>query len=190
MKRHVAGGFLMAGCMMLVAGGCAKEQMVTKDEEVATTAAVAPTPSPAKKEVAKEPTIQNAQVKESAVKEELKPVARQGELRATLENIYFDFDSYKLTEAARIILAKNVDLMKNDPATKVRIEGNCDERGSDEYNLALGQKRAEAAKRYLVSMGVALDRLSVISYGEEKPFDSGHNESAWAKNRRDEFVVH
>ncbi len=187
MKRHVAGGFLVAGCMMLVAGGCAKEQVVNKDEGLAPTAAVAPA-APAKKEVVKE-TVQQTPVKESAVKEEAKPVSQQEELRSALEKIYFDFDSSRLTEADRAILAKDAGFMKKDAAVKVRIEGNCDERGSDEYNLALGQKRAEAARNYLVTMGVATDRLSVISYGKEKPADPGHDEAAWVKNRRDEFVV-
>jgi peptidoglycan-associated lipoprotein len=186
MKRHVAGGVLAVGCMLLVAGGCAKEQVVKKDEGVAPTTTVS---APAKKEAAQEPSVQQAPVKESAVKEEAKPAPRQEQLKEALENIFFDFDSYKLTEADRSILAKNAGVMKKDAAAKVRIEGNCDERGSDEYNLALGQKRAEAAKKYLVMMGVAADRLSVISYGKEKPADPGHDEAAWAKNRRDEFVV-
>ncbi len=189
MKRHVAGGFLVAGCMMLVAGGCAKEQVVKKDEGVAPTAAVAPAATPAKKEVVKENSLQQTPIKESAVKEEAKPVSQQEDLRSTLEKIYFNFDSSKLTEADRAILAKNAGFMKKDATVKVRIEGNCDERGSDEYNLALGEKRAEAAKKYLVTVGVAADRLSVISYGKEKPADAGHDEAAWAKNRRDEFVV-
>jgi peptidoglycan-associated lipoprotein len=187
MKRHVAGSLLLAaGCMMLVAGGCAKEQVVKKDEAIAPTAAA---PTPTRKEAAKEQPAQQAPVKESAVKEEGKPAGRQESLRAALENIYFDFDSYKLTEADRSILAKNAGFMKKDAAAKVRIEGNCDERGSDEYNLALAQKRAEAARQYLVTMGIAADRLSVISYGKEKPVDPGHDENAWAKNRRDEFVI-
>ncbi len=186
MKRHVAGGFLVAGCMMLVAGGCAKEQVVKKDEAVAP-AAVAP--APAQKDVVKDQPVQQTPVKESAVKEEAKQVSQQEDLRSALEKIYFDFDSSSLTETDRAILAKNAGFMKKETAAKVRIEGNCDERGSDEYNLALGQKRAEAARQYLVTMGVAADRLSVISYGKEKPADPGHDEAAWAKNRRDEFVV-
>jgi peptidoglycan-associated lipoprotein len=80
-------------------------------------------------------------------------------------------------------------MIKKDSAAKVRIEGNCDERGSDEYNLALGEKRAKAAMEYLVTLGIPAERLSVISYGKEKPADPGHDEAAWAKNRRDEFVV-
>ena len=79
--------------------------------------------------------------------------------------------------------------MKKNSALKVRIEGHCDERGSDEYNLALGERRAKAAMNYLVTLGIADKRLSVISYGKEKPVDPGHDEAAWAKNRRAEFVI-
>ena len=79
--------------------------------------------------------------------------------------------------------------MMKDRSVKVRIEGNCDERGSAEYNLALGERRAKAAQKYLVTMGVKPERLSVISYGKEKPAVQGSDESAWAKNRRDEFVI-
>ncbi|RMF47475.1 MAG: peptidoglycan-associated lipoprotein Pal, partial [Deltaproteobacteria bacterium] len=108
-------------------------------------------------------------------------VARQ------LQRIHFDFDQFTLSPEARDILAANAALLNANPGLKVRIEGHCDERGSDEYNLALGERRAVAARDYLVSLGVAADRLSTISYGEEMPLDAGHDEAAWAKNRRAEF---
>jgi peptidoglycan-associated lipoprotein len=78
--------------------------------------------------------------------------------------------------------------MKN-PSVKIQIEGHCDERGTVEYNLALGERRANSAKRYLSSLGLTVNRVSTISYGKEKPLDPGHNEEAWAKNRRDHFIV-
>ena len=114
---------------------------------------------------------------------------RASQLQVALQKIYFDFDSYNLSDDARATLVKNAESMKKDLADKVRIEGNCDERGSDEYNLALGERRAKSAMDYLVTMGIPVDRLSFISYGKEKPVDPGHDESAWAKNRRDDFVV-
>jgi peptidoglycan-associated lipoprotein len=77
----------------------------------------------------------------------------------------------------------------NYPRVKIQVEGHCDERGTNEYNLALGERRANAAKKYLVSLGVSTDRISSISYGEEKPLDAGHNEEAWSKNRRGHFVI-
>ena len=115
--------------------------------------------------------------------------ARASQLQAALQTIYFDFDSYKLSDAARASLVNNAESLKKDAVDKVRIEGNCDERGSDEYNLALGERRAKAAMQYLITMGIPADRLTFISYGKEKPVDPGHDEAAWAKNRRDDFIV-
>ena len=106
---------------------------------------------------------------------------------AGMSNIYFDFDQFTLSAEARKTLADNAKYLKANSGTQVVVEGHCDERGSDEYNLALGESRALAAKNYLVSLGVNAKQLSVISYGEEKPAAMGSNEEAWAKNRRAEF---
>lgn len=106
-----------------------------------------------------------------------------------LTTIYFDFDQSNLRSDAKAGLKANADFMKSNASAAVLIEGNCDERGSEEYNLALGMRRAEAAKRYLVDMGIEASRMSTISYGEERPAASGSGESAWAKNRRDDFKV-
>ncbi len=108
-------------------------------------------------------------------------------MTSALEKIYFDFDSSALSDQARKTLTGNADYLRKNAVAKLRIEGNCDERGSAEYNIALGEKRAEAAKKYLVTMGIPADRLATISYGKEKPADPGHDESAWAKNRRDDL---
>jgi peptidoglycan-associated lipoprotein len=106
-----------------------------------------------------------------------------------LENIHFDFDKSALRAEDREILKKHAAwLMKNKDYSLV-IEGNCDERGTTEYNLALGERRAEEAKKYLVALGVDEKRIKTISYGKEKPLDPGHTEEAWAKNRRDQFVL-
>ncbi len=113
----------------------------------------------------------------------------EAQLQAGLAKIFFNFDSSALSQEARETLVKNAELIKQSAGFKVRIEGNCDERGSDEYNLALGERRAQGAMKYLIAMGVPAERLSMISYGEEKPIDPGHDEAAWAKNRRDDFVV-
>ncbi len=106
-----------------------------------------------------------------------------------LERVHFNFDQYVLTDDAKAVLVNNAGLLRAAPAIKVLIEGHCDERGSDEYNLALGEKRALATKNYLVSLGVAAARMSVISYGEEMPLDPARTKEAWAKNRRAEFKV-
>ncbi len=105
-----------------------------------------------------------------------------------LETIYFAFDSFLLSEEARQSLLKNAQWLKENNSVRITIEGHADERGSDEYNLALGEKRATMVKRYLVGLGIAPERLSTISYGEEKPAVKGNDESAWSKNRRAEFL--
>lgn len=108
---------------------------------------------------------------------------------SALKMVNFDFDSYVLTKPARDILYNNADVLLKKYKGKVKIEGHCDERGSDEYNLALGEKRAKAAMDYLTTLGVPPDQLSIISYGKERPLDPGHNEESWAKNRRAVFVI-
>jgi peptidoglycan-associated lipoprotein len=112
----------------------------------------------------------------------------EGSGGAVLESVYFDFDSYTLTPAAREVLYRNAQWLKAHPQKYTTIEGHTDERGSDAYNIALGENRARAAMKYLLTLGIAQERLSVISYGEEKPADSGHDETAWAKNRRAGFM--
>lgn len=106
-----------------------------------------------------------------------------------LKEVYFEFDSFNLNDAARSILRTNAEWIKGNPTARVEIEGHCDERGTNEYNLALGAKRAQAAKDYLVTLGIAADRLSTISYGEELPVCKEQTEDCWKKNRRDRFVL-
>ncbi len=107
----------------------------------------------------------------------------------SLSDAFFDFDQYNLTSEARGTLEANAREMKRVGDATVTIEGHCDERGTKAYNLALGDKRANAARDYLVSLGVTASRITTISYGKERPFDGGHDESAWAKNRRAHFVT-
>ncbi|MGA2192895.1 MAG: peptidoglycan-associated lipoprotein Pal [Nitrospirota bacterium] len=121
-------------------------------------------------------------------KEQPEPVEAPRAEKA-LQDIYFDFDSYVIGPKYTTVLIDNAEWLKAHPNAVVTIEGNCDERGTVEYNLALGEKRADAAKNYLVSLGVSADRMKTISYGKSKPVDPGHDEAAWAKNRRDHFVV-
>lgn len=118
------------------------------------------------------------------------PAAGAGGTRAErgLAAIYFDFDSYLLSEASRQTLVHNAEWLKSRPDVKTTIEGHADERGSDEYNLALGEKRARMAMDFLHDLGVPADRMSTISYGEEKPAVEGNDESAWSRNRRVEFL--
>src|SRR2546426_6370464 len=105
-----------------------------------------------------------------------------------VRDAYFDYDKADIRPDARAALSKTGDFLKNYPRFKVTIEGHCDERGSTEYNLALGDRRATAVKQYLVSLGVSADRLSTVSFGKEKPFCNESNESCWQQNRRGHFV--
>jgi len=106
-----------------------------------------------------------------------------------LKDIFFEFDRADLRSDARDTLRANADWLKTNPSARIEIEGHCDERGTNEYNLALGAKRAQSAKDYLVSLGIAGDRLSTISYGEEIPVCREHEESCWRQNRRARFVI-
>jgi peptidoglycan-associated lipoprotein len=106
-----------------------------------------------------------------------------------LKPVFFELDSAEVSPEAQRVLDANATLLRQYSTWTVTIEGHCDERGSAEYNLALGERRALAARAYLVSLGLAADRLRTVSYGKEFPFDPGHNEAAWTKNRRAHFVV-
>jgi len=106
-----------------------------------------------------------------------------------LKPAFFPLNSHDLDDQGRLIVNANADVLKKYATWTITVEGHADERGTAEYNLALGEKRANAVKTYLVSLGVSPDRLKVISYGKEFPFDPGHDESAWAKNRRAHFVI-
>ena len=112
----------------------------------------------------------------------------EGSLGA-LRTIYFEFDEYGLRARAKQDLQHNAKLLGMRKDARVEIQGNCDDRGTGEYNLALGKKRAEAARRYLIDLGVNSSRVTTISFGEENPVVRGQNEAAWAKNRRDDFVL-
>jgi peptidoglycan-associated lipoprotein len=117
------------------------------------------------------------------------PLGMRFENTDSLQTVYFEFDKYSLTKKARTILEANAEWLRANPQLVARIEGHCDERGTLEYNQVLGENRAISVKKYLVTLGVAPDRLYTISYGETMPAESGHNEEAWAKNRRAYFKI-
>jgi peptidoglycan-associated lipoprotein len=103
--------------------------------------------------------------------------------------VFFDYDSAELTTDARRVLEENAKWFREYPGVRIIVEGHCDERGTEEYNLALGDRRATAARDYLVQLGIRENLLDAVSYGEERPFVQGSNESAWAKNRRAHFTI-
>jgi peptidoglycan-associated lipoprotein len=121
----------------------------------------------------------------------LAALGRSGEaVRALLAAmIHFDYDKSNIRSGDERELDQKVGILQANPSVRIRISGHCDERGSDEYNLALGNRRATTAKQYLVSHGIDAGRIETASYGKERPLDSGHNEEAWSKNRRDEFDI-
>jgi len=168
----------------LVATGCAKKQTVKSEGTQGDTgAASAPSVGEAPVKVTlPPPSDQLASAAEAGV-------AVTEEKPSQFDDVRFDFDKSELTEDGRRNSQAVADYMKKNPKAKLLIEGHCDERGTAEYNLALGERRATAVMTYLVSLGVPKAALSTVSFGKEKPLDPGHNDGAWAKNRRAHFVL-
>ena len=153
--------------------GCAKEEPPPPTAEVQPRPAAPPPPPPAPA-----PTpLPGPSISQQAFQE------------FQNQDIYFDFDKYDLRTDARTTLDRKASFLNQNSSIRVQVEGHCDERGTNEYNMALGERRANAAKQYLTTAGISAGRLSTISYGEERPLDSGHTEAAWARNRRAHFVV-
>ncbi|MGZ3648987.1 MAG: peptidoglycan-associated lipoprotein Pal [Syntrophales bacterium] len=172
-------------CVFVLPAGCAKKAAM-KEAPAMEKEAVVEKQAPAQAAPAKapeEPKVDEAAMGAAAA-------AAQADKEASeFADINFAFDRFDLRPEARKILDIHAKWLSAHPEFVVRIEGNCDERGTAEYNLALGQRRAASAMKYLVDLGVGQNRLSTISYGKERPLDPGHDEEAWAKNRRDHFSV-
>src|SRR5213593_2296256 len=169
--RH---GMLLAAMAILIAvSGCAKKAVEAP-----------PATEPAPPQVEKPPAPAEKQPETPA------PAPAPHTFSASdLQPVFFDFDSYALRDDGRSALDSNAKLLRDNPSLAITIEGHCDERGTAEYNQALGERRAQAARDYLAAAGIAATRMQVISYGKERPFDQGHDEAAWQKNRRAHFVV-
>ena len=116
-------------------------------------------------------------------------VILEGRTSSPMLPIYFDFDKFNVRVDQRARIEEDADFLKQRLSVRIRIEGNCDERGTNEYNMALGERRARSAKKYLMNLGVDGSRIETISYGEEKPLNYGHDELSWSQNRRDDFVI-
>ena len=195
MKRNMMALLAAVSMAALIFGGCASNEVVKTEEPAQVTAK---TEAVKKAEAAKQAEVARAieQQKAAAGATRIEP-AKAAETPAVIapaasgfETVYFDFDKSDLRQDARNVLSKNADTMlKVKTGVKIKIEGHCDERGSAEYNLALGERRAKSVMQYLLTLGVQADRLSVVSYGKEKPAVQGTDEEAWAKNRRAEFVI-
>jgi peptidoglycan-associated lipoprotein len=138
---------------------------------------------------AQEQKVEAAQAADATKAKEQSAKVRAAAIAATVRDINFDFDKSNIRPDAREILKTNADVFLKNSASTIVIEGHCDERGTAEYNMALGQKRAQEAKKYLVNLGIKESIMKTISYGEERPLDPGHDEEAWAMNRRAHFVA-
>ncbi len=188
--------FLMIGlCYVLFAAGCAKKAVKVEEAPVPTQEIA---PAPAVPQEAPQVTEQEGVGEEALAPQEgvqipgEEPYGRQiSEARtsAPMLPIYFDFDKYNIRPDMKERMEANAKFLLDHPEVKIQIQGNCDERGTNEYNLALGERRAKSVKAYLVNLGVNSDRMETLSFGEERPLDPGHNKEAWAKNRRDDLVI-
>jgi peptidoglycan-associated lipoprotein len=183
---------VLVGSLALL--GCPKRPEVAQapPAPVGPGAAVAPTPAPAppSPQTAETPVTRPSAPAETPV-QPAPPVPPAGAVPAAspLKDVFFDFDKSNIKDDQKAALNEDVAWLKANTRAKLTVEGHCDERGTVEYNLALGERRAKAGKDYLVAAGVAADRIAVISYGKERPFVLGHDEAAWKWNRRDHMVV-
>ncbi|PKN68481.1 MAG: peptidoglycan-associated lipoprotein [Deltaproteobacteria bacterium HGW-Deltaproteobacteria-10] len=178
---------IFAGCAekkAVVKEGAAQDQQVSSDQAAKDAAAKAEADR-----LAREQAEKDRLAREQAEKEQSARVQAAATAEVTVKDIYFDFDKSNIRPDAREVLKANADYFLKNSAAAIIVEGHCDERGTAEYNMALGQRRAQEAKKYLVNLGVKGSAIKTISYGKERPVDQGHDEQAWAKNRRAHFAV-
>lgn len=201
-KEKMKGKLRMAVLLLLVIPGllftasCSKKVVKTGDEAAAAGQITGPGGvSMNQDDLARQQAIEEERLRQERLRQE-EEERRQGEQggsgmtsgRAAGEDIYFVYDSAALSGEAQEILRQKAEWLRSNNAS-VTIEGHCDERGTNEYNMALGDRRAESAKSFLVNLGIPASRMTTVSYGEERPADSGHSESSWSKNRRAHFVT-
>ena len=171
MKKVIFAVLIMFTFALLMGGSCGGKEEIPDDLPVITEPEINPADT-----MTKEPAVDTPPEVEPLKSGDFSPV-------------YFDFDKYNIRSDARTALEYNAELLKQYPGKNILIEGHCDERGTVEYNLALGERRDKAVKDYLAQLGINKVRMETISYGKERPVDLGHNEIAWQKNRRAAFQV-
>ncbi len=194
---------ILCCCIGIVLPGCAKKN-VTKQEPAISEQQAEAAAAERERERARLEAEKTLREKEEAAR---KAVEAQKELEKSLvakkypgiegevfessllKDIYFELDRYDIRPEAAPLLKENAALLMKHPKIKIQIEGHCDERGTNEYNLSLGERRANSAMNQLISLGISRDRISTISFGEERPFDSSHTDAAWSKNRRAHLVI-
>ena len=192
-RSLLAGSVLITLVLALLLTGCAKKTPVVEES-------MAPQPVAGESEQERQARLQReaelAERERRLMEESMRRRAAEQQRAGAMSredfvnrDVLFAFDSFVLSSEGKTILEQKASWLSENPQVTTQIEGHCDERGTTAYNLALGERRAFAAKQYLTTLGVAAPRLSTISYGEEQPLDSGHTEAAWARNRRAHFVI-
>jgi peptidoglycan-associated lipoprotein len=185
-KKWMLGGLSV---VLVFAMGCAKKELVKSTGTGPEAGVSAPSSTETPTGKPGEIVTETLKPEEAGKQMAMAGIAATQEKPSPFEDIHFDFDKSFIREDAKPALQKVADYLKKNPGAAMIIEGHCDERGTSEYNMALGERRAESAKSYLVSLGVKSGGLSTVSFGEEKQIDTGHTEAAWAKNRRAHFVL-
>jgi len=182
-------GYIYSGLLLLLLAACAPSTTAKPDGSATRSTDSSAAASSARTGEGQRDGTKEADTGASSLKQmqEGKPPITPAS--SPLKDVMYDFDRYDLTADARATLRANADWLRSNPSARVEIEGHCDERGTNEYNLALGAKRAQAAREFLSSLGISADRLSTISYGEEIPVCREHNEDCWKQNRRARFVI-
>jgi peptidoglycan-associated lipoprotein len=171
MKRYSFLFLVIVLAALMVLPACSKKEAAPIEEDITPAEEVPPPPPP--------PVVQEEA--DDMEEEELAPLV--------LQDIFFDYDKYSIKGEFKAVLEANAGLLLERDDAVLVIEGHCDERGTSEYNLALGEKRAKAVMDFYIAFGISASRLSMISYGEERPFEYGHDEAAWAKNRRAHMMI-
>lgn len=180
--------WVLVPAMAVALLGCPKKEPQTPPQEMDVETEEAPM-EPAE-EVPAEPEMTEEDQRQPELPSDVEELNRYLREEGLVDDVYFAFDKADLKDEARQQLQQNASWLKANPSYELTVEGHCDERGTNEYNLALGERRANAAKEYLVSLGVAADRINTISYGEERPTCTESTESCWQDNRRAHFVVY
>ncbi|MFA9433984.1 MAG: peptidoglycan-associated lipoprotein Pal [Deltaproteobacteria bacterium] len=181
-------GAIMLAMLLALGVSCAKKQVTMETQEMAADESQQSAEDEAARREAEEARLSEQRAREARQRQEASSMSEAAR-RAAFEDeeIHFDFDKYVLTPQAMMILDDKAAYLREHPTVRVLVEGHCDDRGSNEYNLALGDRRANSAKNYLVKSGVAESRITSISYGEEQPLCMQQNESCWYRNRRGHF---
>ena len=181
-------GAIMLAMLLALGVSCAKKQVTMETQEMAADESQQSAEDEAARREAEEARLQEQRAREARQREEASSMSEAARKAAFEdEEIHFDFDKYVLTPQAMMVLDDKAAYLREHPEVRVLVEGHCDDRGSNEYNLALGDRRANSAKNYLVKSGVAESQVTTISYGEEQPLCMQQNESCWYRNRRGHF---